>query len=65
MKRKGVAVIEYSFFIAIFIAAILSIMFYVKRGIMGQWRQNGNVFGQGRQYEPCVTTINGKRAPCN
>ena len=39
------------------IAAVLGMSIYVKRALEGRWRQVGDTFGHGRQYEPGVTTV--------
>jgi hypothetical protein len=43
--------------VAVTVAALLSMAVYVKRSLSGRWRQTGDVFGYGRQYEPGMTTI--------
>lgn len=54
---KGSVTIEYAAFIAILIAALLGMSIYIKRALEGRWRQVGDAFGQGRQYEPGVTVV--------
>lgn len=56
-RKKGSLLLEYSFFIAVIIAALLCMQVYVKRAVCGRWRQSADVFGLGRQYEPGVTKI--------
>ena len=53
--QKGNLILEYSILIAIVIAALVSMQVYVKRALCGRWRQTGDVFGSGRQYEPNLT----------
>lgn len=48
---------EYAVFIAVIIAALVGMQFYVKRAVCGRYRQAADVFGSGRQYEPNVTEI--------
>ena len=54
---QGQFAIEYAVVVAVVVAALLSMAVYVKRALSGRWRQTGDVFGHGRQYEPGVTTI--------
>ena len=60
MRNRGSFILEYSVLIAIVIAALVCMQVYVKRAICGRWRQVGDVFGSGRQYEPNVTQITGR-----
>ena len=53
--KKAISVVEYSLFIAVIIAAILGMQFYLKRAICGRWKETGDVFGFGRQYDPQET----------
>ena len=55
--QTGSLSIEYAAFIAMLIAALLGMSIYVKRALEGRWRQVGDTFGQGRQYEPGVTVV--------
>lgn len=48
-KQKGTSIIEYSLLIAVVIAALIGMQFYVKRAVSGNWKQAGDVFGFGRQ----------------
>lgn len=57
MKNKGSLMLEYTMLIAIVVAALFLTQIYVKRALSGRWRKSADVFGQGRQYEPNVTTI--------
>lgn len=68
MRNRGILAIEYSLFLAIVVAAILGMMVYLKRGIMGKMRQSADTFGYGQQYEPGKTTCydaNGNAISCN
>lgn len=55
--RRGSFSIEYAVLIAIVIAAVLGMSVYTKRALSGRWREVGDVFGHGRQYEPGVTSV--------
>ena len=48
--------IEYAILLAVGVAALTGMSVYLMRAICGNWRQQADVFGQGRQYEPGVTT---------
>lgn len=50
-RQKAMAITEYSLLIAIVVAALLGMQFYLKRAVCGHWRESGDVFGFGRQYE--------------
>ncbi len=54
---KGTIALEYSVIIAVVIAALIGIQIYVKRAVCARWRESGDVFGFGRQYDK-GTTIN-------
>jgi len=53
--QKSFATVEYAFLIAVVVAALLGMSIYLKRGLSGRWRQVGDAFGHGRQYEPGLT----------
>ncbi len=55
MRKKGMSVVEYSLLLAIVIAALLAMQVYVKRAVSGRWKEAGDVFGYGRQFEKGVT----------
>lgn len=50
--RKGFLTIEYGLLIVVIISAILGMLIYMKRAINSKWRETGDSFGFGRQYEP-------------
>lgn len=50
-RQKAMAIIEYSLLIAIVVAALLGMQIYLKRGVSGKWKESGDVFGFGRQYD--------------
>lgn len=57
-KIKGAApIIEYAVLLSIIIAALITISAYLRRAVSSKWRQVGDTFGFGRQYEPSVTRI--------
>lgn len=56
-KRRATFTIEYALLIALIVAALLAMQFYVRRAMCGRLRMTGDGFGQGRQYQPGVTVI--------
>lgn len=54
---RGQAAVEYAVLVAIVVAALISMAVYTKRALSGKWRDVGDRFGYGRQYEPGVTVI--------
>ena len=51
-KKNGQSVLEYVALVTFVIVAIIVIQNYVVRGFSGRWRDIGDSFGQGRQYDP-------------
>ena len=49
--------LEYAALVAIVVAALVGMSVYVKRAICGKWREVGDTFGSGRQYEQGVTRV--------
>jgi len=58
MRNKGNLMLEYVVLITVVIAGLLVMQTYIRRAVCGRWRQNADVFGSGRQYQPDVTKIN-------
>lgn len=56
-RLRGQTAVEYAVLAAIVAAALLGMAVYTKRALSGKWRQVGDTFGFGRQYEPGVTTV--------
>lgn len=54
-SKRGALAIEYAVLIAIVVAALIGMSAYIKRALSGKWRQAGDAFGYGRQYEPKIT----------
>lgn len=59
----GQSAIEYAALIAVVVAALVGMSVYTKRALNGRWRAVGDSFGFGRQYERCVTLIDGVQEP--
>lgn len=58
MRRKsGQSSLESAVLVAILAAALVGMSVYAKRALTGKWRQVGDAFGYGRQYEPGVTVV--------
>jgi Flp pilus assembly pilin Flp len=55
--RRGSFSVEYAVFLVVVIAALIGMSIYVKRALMGRWRQVGDTFGAGQQFEPGKTVI--------
>lgn len=54
-KIKGFSIIEYTIFITIILTALYVSKDFISRAIMGHWRQAGDSFAFGRQYDPSRT----------
>ena len=55
-RARGQSVIEYAACVAVLAAMLLMMAVYVKRALCGRWRQVGDVFGYGKQFEPGKTS---------
>lgn len=57
-RRRGVvSLMEYATLFVVVAAAILAMAIYTKRALGGKWREVGDSFGHGRQYEPSKTVV--------
>ncbi len=43
---------EYSVFLTLLLAAVLTMQKFIVRGFAGRWKMTGDIFGQGMQYDP-------------
>ena len=50
--HRGSFSLEYALLIAVVVAALVGMGMYTKRALCGRWRQVGDSFGYGRQYQP-------------
>lgn len=50
-RSQGFLAIEYVVLISILVAALVAMAVYMKRSLCGKWREVGDTFGYGRQYE--------------
>ncbi|MBI3617013.1 MAG: hypothetical protein HY210_02205 [Candidatus Omnitrophica bacterium] len=55
-KTKGQSLIEYVVLIALVLGAFLVFQKYIARGFAGRWKTVGESLGQGRIYDPKLTT---------
>ena len=46
-------------FLVVLVSVMVLMRHYLLAAVSGRWRQLADQIGYGRQYEPCVTTING------
>jgi hypothetical protein len=51
-NKKGFLSLEQALLIGVLIAAMIAMSVYFKRALSGKYRQAGDTFGQGRQYQP-------------
>lgn len=49
---KAFSTIEYSLLIAIIVAALVGMQVYLRRAVCERYRQTGDTFGFGRQFQP-------------
>ena len=56
-SQSGQGVVEYAVLMAVLVAALIGMTSYIQRSLAGRWREVGDTFGYGRQYEPGVTTV--------
>lgn len=54
-RQRGFLALEQALLIAAVAAALIAMSVYIKRAISGKYRDVGDSFGLGRQYEPGVT----------
>lgn len=55
-SQRAQSAIEYAVLIAIAAAAFVGMSLYTMRAASGRFRQVGDAFGQGRQYDPKTTS---------
>lgn len=54
-RRKGLLSLEYGLLISVAVVALIGMSVYLGRSLSGRWRDLGDGFGFGRQYEPGLT----------
>lgn len=59
MRRssRGMFTVEYGVLLVIVVATLLSMVMYTMRALCGRWKEVGDTFGHGRQYDPGKTII--------
>lgn len=59
MRRNntGSLSIDYALLIAVLVAVLLGMAVYLKRSLSGKYKEAGDTFGRGRQYEPGTTVV--------
>lgn len=55
-RIKGQSLIEYIVLIVLILGAFLVLQKYITRGFAGRWKAVGESMGQGRIYDPRMTT---------
>ena len=50
--RQGQSMLEYMALLVFLLATFFVFQHYIVRGFYGSWKQAGDAFGQGRQYDP-------------
>jgi hypothetical protein len=55
-NHQGQSLLAYVVLTAVIVAALVAMRVYFVRSIQEKYRQVGDVFGQGDQYGPGVTT---------
>ena len=50
-KTKASLMLEYAVLIAVVVAALVAMSVYFRNAISGRYREAGDTFGFGRQYE--------------
>lgn len=54
-NKKGLSIIEFMVLFVIIIAAFMIMRNYIQRGLFGKWKEAGQSFTYGRQYDPSKT----------
>jgi len=54
-QKQAASVLEYTLLVMVILSAVLVTQKYVVRGFAGRWKQMGDSFGLGKQYDPRKT----------
>jgi len=54
-RAQGQSSLEFCIGFAVILLAIVGMFFVIQGAVGGRWKQAGDTFGQGMQYEPGVT----------
>ncbi len=57
MKRCGQAILDYVILLAVVIAALLIMGYYIRNSLSGKLREGADAIGQGDVYRPGSTKI--------
>lgn len=57
MKRNGQAILDYVILLAVVIATLLIMGYYIRNTFSGKFREGADVIGQGEVYRPGSTTV--------
>ena len=55
-RTKSQAIIEYAVFTAVFIAALVAMLIYLKRGFQGYFKQNTDRLSSGEQFSSALSS---------
>ena len=55
--NRGFLSLEYAFLIAVVVVALIALSVYLRRALCGKWRDAGDTFGYGRQYDQGATRV--------
>ncbi len=55
-QNKAQSIIEFAFLIVLILSTFLIFQRYITRGISGRWKSVGDALGNGRQWDPKLTT---------
>jgi hypothetical protein len=61
--KRAASVIEYVVLFVMFLTAIFLMQKHIARALFGRWRDLGDSFGQGEQYNPSTTLECGRYVP--
>ncbi|MDP2941647.1 MAG: hypothetical protein Q8N85_05310 [Candidatus Omnitrophota bacterium] len=56
MKRRAQAALEYAVLLAVIVAGLIAMSFYIRRSLSGRLRDNAGQLSEGMFYSPGATT---------
>jgi hypothetical protein len=57
MRKGGQGILDYIFMLAVVVAALLVMSYYIRNSLSGKIREGADVFGGGEVYQPGSTTV--------
>ncbi|MFH0763275.1 MAG: hypothetical protein V1925_05250 [Candidatus Omnitrophota bacterium] len=57
INSKAQVLLEYALLIILVVAALVAMRYYIIGAVQEKYRQSGDVFGEGEQYEKGVTKV--------